>query len=118
MKRFGVGEPKSGEPPQANAVPFRIQDYTESAAQIEATTERLTELFGMLDRTMGSFDLAQFSAQVGPVVQQVQAGGKEVVDYAFWKGILLIVIVLVAALIYRFLVTCLLLPGKTKTNSL
>jgi hypothetical protein len=118
MKRFGVGEPKSGEPPSANAVPFRIQDYTETAAQIEATARRLTELLGMLDRTMGSFDLAQFSAQVGPVVQQAQAGGKEVVDYAFWKGVLFVFIVLVAALIYRFLVTRLLLPGKTKTNSL
>ncbi len=114
MKRFGVGEPKSGEPPPANAVPFRIQDYTQSAAQIEATAGRLTELLGMLDRTMGSSNLAQFSAQVGPVVQQAQAGGKEVVDYAFWKGILLVVIVLVAALIYRFLVTRLLLPGKNQ----
>jgi hypothetical protein len=72
----------------------------------------------MLDRTMGSFNLAQFSAQVGPVVQQAQANGKELVDYAFWKGILLVVVVLVAALIYRFLVTRLLLPGKAKTNSL
>src|SRR5207245_8346899 len=105
MKRFGLGVPKSGEPPPADAVPFRIQDYTQSAAQIEATPGRLTELLGMLDRTMGSFNLAQFSAQVAPVVQQAQAGGKEVVDYAFWKGILLVVIVLVAALIYRFLVT-------------
>jgi len=114
MKRFGVGEPKSEEPPPANAVPFRIQDYTQSAAQIEATAGRLTELLGMLDRTMGSFNLAQFSEQVGPVVQQAEAGGKEVVDYAFWKGILFVVIVLVAALIYRFLVTRLLLPEKNK----
>jgi hypothetical protein len=117
MKRFGAGEPKSGEPPPANAVPFRIQDYTQSAAQIEATAERLTEFLGMLDRTMSSSNLAQFSAQVDPVMQQAQAGGKEVVDYAFWKGILLVVIVLVAALIYRFLVTRLLLLGKTKNSS-
>jgi ABC-type Fe3+ transport system permease subunit len=114
MKRFGVGEPKSGEPPPANAESFRIQDYTQSAAQIEATAGRLTEFLGMLDRTIGSSNLAQFSAQLGPVVQQAQAGGKEVVDYAFWKGILLVVIVLVAAVIYRFLVTHLLLPGKNQ----
>ena len=112
IKRFGVGEPKSGEPPPVNAVPFRIQDYTQSAAQIEATAGRLTEFLGMLDRTMSSPNLAQFSAQVGPVVQQAQVGAKEVVDYAFWKSILLVVIVLVAALIYRFLVT--LLPGKNQ----
>ena len=114
MKRFGVGEPKSEEQPPPNAMPFRIQDYTQSAAQIEATAGRLTEFLGMLDRTMSSSDLAQFSAQVGWVVQQAQAGGKEVVDYAFWKGILLVVIVLVAALIYRFLVTRLLLPRKNE----
>ena len=106
MKRLGVGEPK--------AVPFRIQDYTQSAAQIEATAERLTEFLGMLDRTMSSSNLAQFSAQVDLVVQQAQAGEKEVVDYAFWKGILLVVIVLVAALIYRFLVTRLMLLGKNQ----
>ncbi|MBV8213222.1 MAG: hypothetical protein JOZ08_08350 [Verrucomicrobia bacterium] len=113
MKRFGVGEPKSEEPPP-NATPFRIQDYTESAAQIEATAGRLTEFMGMLDRTMSSSKLDQFSAQVGEVVQQAQAGGKEVVDYAFSKAILLVVAVLVAALIYRFLVTRLLLPVKNK----
>ena len=114
MKRFGVGEPKSEEQQQPNAMPFRIQDYTQSAAQIEATAGRLTEFLAMLDLTMSSSNLAQFSAQVGGVVQQAQAGGKEVVDYAFWKGILLVVIVLVAALIYRFLATRLLLPGKNK----
>jgi hypothetical protein len=118
MKRFGVGEPKSEEQPPPNAMPFRIQDYTQSAAQIEATAGRLTEFLGMLDLTMSSSKLAQFSAQVGRVVQQAQAGGKEVVDYAFWKGILFVAIALVAALIYRFLVTRLLLPGKTNTNSL
>jgi hypothetical protein len=113
MKRFGVGEPKSEEQqPPTNAMPFRIQDFTQSAAQIEATTGRLTEFLGMLDRMMSSSNLAQFSVQVGRVVQQAQAGEKEVVDYAFWKGILLVVIVLVAALIYRFLVTRLLLAEK------
>jgi hypothetical protein len=112
MKRFGVGEPKSEEVPP-NAMPFRIQDYTESAAQIEGAAGRLTEFMGMLDRTMSSSKLAQFSAQVGEVVQQAQAGGKEVVDYAFWKAILLVVAVLVAALIYRCLVTRI-LPGKNQ----
>jgi hypothetical protein len=112
MKRFGVGEPKSEEQPPPNAMPFRIQDYMPIAAQIEATVGRLTEFLGMLDRTMSSSNLAQFSAQVGRVEQEAQAGGKEVVDYAFWKGITLVVVVLVAALIYRFLVTLLLLPGK------
>ena len=38
------------------------------------------------------------------MVQQAQSSGKEIVDYAFWKGILLVVVMFVAALIYRFLV--------------
>jgi hypothetical protein len=98
-------------------VPFRIQDYTQSAAQIEATANRLTEFLSMLDHTMSSSNLAQFSVRVDPVVQQAQAGGKAIVDYAFWKGIFLVVIVLAAALIYRFLIARLLLVRKTKNGS-
>jgi len=105
MKRFGVGETNRGGPPPTNAEPFRIQDYTQTAAQLEATARQLTELLVTLDRTIGSSNLLQLSAQVGPVVKQAQTSGKEIVDYAFWKGILLVVVVLVAALIYRFLST-------------
>ena len=104
MKRFGVGDTnKPPSPPPTNAEPFRIQDYTATAAQLAVTAQRLTELIRTLDQTLGSTNLLQLSAQVGPVVQQAQTGGKEVVDYAFWKGILLVVIALLAALIYRFL---------------
>ena len=104
MKRFGVGDTnKPPSPPKTNAEPFRIQDYTQSAAQLEATARQLTELLVTLDRTIGSTNLLQLSAQVGPVVQQAQTSGKDVVNYAFWKGILLVAIALVAALIYRFL---------------
>ena len=103
MKRFGVGETNSTRPPSTNAEPFRIQDYTQTAAQLEAAARQLTELLVTLDRTIGSTNLLQLSAQVGPVVQQAQTGGKEIVDYAFWKGILLVAIMLAAALIYRLL---------------
>jgi hypothetical protein len=103
MKRFGVGETNNTSPPTTNAEPFRIQDYGDTAMKLEATARQLTELLVTLDQTIGSTNLAKLSAQVGPVVQQAQASGKEVVDYAFWKGILLVVIVLVAGLIYRLL---------------
>jgi hypothetical protein len=56
------------------------------------------------EETTGSNNRTRISAQLTPVVQQAQTGGKEIVDYAFWKGILLVAVVLVAALIYRFLV--------------
>jgi cytochrome c556 len=118
MKRFGVGETNNAGPPATNSRPFNIQDYTATAAQLAVTAQQLTELLVTLDQTLGSTNLAKLSAQIGPVVQQAQTDGKEVVDYAFWKGILLVVIVLLAALIYRFLVTRLFPPGKTKINSL
>src|SRR5215469_14905496 len=114
MKRFGVGEPKSEEQQQPNAIPFRIQDYTQSAAQIQATARQLTEFLGVLDRTMSSSRLAQFSAQVGLVVQQAQAGGKEVVDYAFWKGILLVVTLMVSAPMSTIRVHHFPRPGNTQ----
>jgi ABC-type transporter Mla subunit MlaD len=116
MKRFGVGETNSAGPPKTNAEPFRIQDYAQTAAQLEATARQLTELLVTLDQTLGSTNLLQLSAQVGPVVQQAQTGGKEIVDYVFWKGFLLVVIALLAALIYRFLVVRIIKPNS-KSNS-
>jgi hypothetical protein len=104
MKRFGVGEPPAGSP-DTNAEPFRIQDYGQTAVQLEGAARQLTELLRTLDQTIGSTNLTQLSAQLGPVVQEAQMGGRQVVDYAFWKGILLLVIALMAALVYRFLAT-------------
>lgn len=117
MKRFGVGESNNAGPPKAGAEPFRIQDYGQTAAQLETTARQLTELLITLDRTIGSTNLAQLSAQVGPVIQQAQTGGREIVDYAFWKGMLLVAVVLVSALIYRFLVARM-TPTSSKSGSL
>ena len=107
MKRFGVGETNQAGPPDTNSAPFRIQDYGQTAVQLEGAARQLTKLLDTLDRTIGSTNLLQLSAQVAPAVQQAQTGGKEIVDYAFWKGILLLVIacgaVLVTVLLYRFL---------------
>jgi hypothetical protein len=116
MKRFGVGETNAASPLSTNAELFRIQDYTTTAAQLEATARQLTELLVTLDQTVGSTNLLQLSAQVGPVVQQARTGGKEIVDYAFWKGVLLVIIVLLAALIYRFLSTRLTRTTRSKTD--
>jgi methyl-accepting chemotaxis protein len=112
MKRFGVGEPKPPGPPAPPGEPFRIQDYTQTAAQFEATARQLTELLQTLDTIASPENLARLTAQVGPAVQQVQAGGREVVDYAFWKALLLVAVVLVAALSYRLAVAKLLPPRK------
>jgi len=69
---------------------------------MSATAQRLTELLTTLDRTLGSTNIAALSDKVSPAVDKAEASGKAVVDYAFWKGVLLVIIALVAALVYRF----------------
>ena len=118
MKRFGVGETNNVSPSKANDEPFRIQDYTATAAQLEATLRQLTELLVTLDKTIGSTNLLQLSAQVGPVLQQAQTGGKQVVDYAFGKGVLLVAIVLVAGLVYRLILARLMPANVSKPKPL
>jgi len=103
MERFGVGETNRAGPPGTNSEPFRIRDYGQTAAQLEATARQLTELLVTFDRTLGSTNLGQLSAHISPVVQQAQTGGKEIVDYACWKGVQLLVAVLAAGLLYRWL---------------
>jgi hypothetical protein len=97
------GETNKATAPDTNAAPFRIQDYGQTAVQLESASRQLTELIHALDQTLASTNLAKLSAQVGPVVQQAETSGRALVDYAFWKGALLVGIVFAAALIYRLL---------------
>ena len=117
MKRFGVGEANNATPPDPNAAPFRIQDYGQAAGQFEQMARQLTELLLAVEKTTGSNNLSRISTQLTPVVQQAQTSGKEIVDYAFWRAILLVVFVLVAALIYRFLSRRLDPSSRSKPNS-
>ena len=102
MKRFGVGEESPSGPPSTNGEPFRIRDYAETAARLEAAALRLTALLETFDRTLGSTNLAMLGTQMGPVVQQARTSGKEVVDYAFWRAVFLVGVVFMAALVYRW----------------
>ena len=112
MKRFGVGETNLAGPPQTNSEPFRIQDYGRTAGQLEAAARQVTELLHTLDQTLGSSNVLQLSAKITPAVQQAQAGGKEIVDYAFWKGLCLLGIALAVALLYRWLAARLTRPPR------
>jgi hypothetical protein len=105
MKRFGVGETNSAGPPATNSEPFRILDYGQTAVQLEGMARQLTELLHTFDHTIGSSNLTKLSTEVEPVIASAQSAGKQVVDYAFWKGILFVGIALAAVLFYRFLAT-------------
>ena len=102
MERFGVGEPAAAsQPASSNAEPFRILDYAQTATQLEAAARELTLLLLTFDQTLASTNLAELPIQVGMAFEQAQAGSREVVDHAFWRAILLVLAVLVAALLYR-----------------
>jgi len=116
MKRFGVGDTNNAAPPDTNSPPFRIQDYGQTAVQLEGAARQLTELLQTLDQIVDSTNLASLAAKVSPVVQQAQTGGKEIVDYAFYRGILLVALGLAAALIYRFLAARLMPAKVSKSN--
>ena len=117
MTRFGVGATNRGSLPGSNTEPFRIQDYGETAGKLEAAARQLTELLQTIDRTLGSTNRSQLAAQATPAVQQAQTGGQELVNYAFWRGILLLAIALLAALLYRFLAAWLMPATSSKPNS-
>jgi len=116
MKRFGVGEPTPPGPPAPPGEPFRILDYAKTAAQLEVTARQLTEMIHTIDQTLGSPNLTKLSAQVGPVVEQAQTSGKAVVDYAFWRAVLLVAIILAAAVGYRFLAARISAASRSRTD--
>lgn len=100
LKRLGVGEPDEDPSSKTNGTPFRIQDYGEVAAQLEAAARQLTELLETFDQTLGKNSREALAEQVGPAVQKARDSSKDVVDYAFKKGLLLVAAVLLAALVH------------------
>ena len=103
MKRLGVGDTNQAGAAGADSPPFQILDYAQTATRMESMARQLTELVRTLNQSLDNPNLARLSAQVAPAVQQAQAGGKEIVDYAFRKSIVAMGVAFVFALTYRFL---------------
>ncbi len=76
-------------PSNPEAEPFRINDYTAAAAQINATAQDLVRLLQAFDQTLvpGKFD--GLSTQLTALTRQTQASGKELVDYTFRQTLFL-----------------------------
>jgi hypothetical protein len=51
------------------------------------------------------------------VIQQAQTSSREIVDYAFWKGVLFVAVIFLIALIYRFLAIRLTTKAGSRPNS-
>ena len=83
--------------------PFRIQDYTEAAAQLSETARELDALVNSLDKTLATATSDEVTAKLETTITR----GQEVVDHAFWRAVLLVaascLLVLGTALLYRFL---------------
>ena len=102
LVRLRVGGTNESSTADTDREPFRIQDYATAAAQLESASRELTTLLLTFDSTLSSSNLTQLPGYVTPVLHQAQIGGKELADYVFWKGILLILIALMATLACRF----------------
>ncbi|MEI6067423.1 MAG: hypothetical protein WCP96_08800 [Methylococcaceae bacterium] len=72
-------------PSNPNTEPFRINDYTAAAAQLNATAQDLVKLLQALDLTLTPGKLDGLSTRLDALTRQTQASGKELVDYTFRK---------------------------------
>jgi hypothetical protein len=77
-------------PSDPHAEPFRINDYTAAAEQINATAQDLVKLLQAFDQSLASGKLDAVSLRLGAAVGQAQASGQALVDYTFRKILLLI----------------------------
>jgi hypothetical protein len=76
-------------PSNPNSEPFRINDYTAAAAQINATAQDLVKLLQAFDQTLSPGKFDELSTRVDALTRQAQSSGKELVDYTFKQTLFL-----------------------------
>jgi hypothetical protein len=88
--------PNSNRPPSAERKPFDVLDYGRAASEISAAARDLNSLVAALNQSV---------PQATQLSQRAVQDAESLVDRAFWRGVMLIVILLVgsllAALTYR-----------------
>jgi hypothetical protein len=76
-------------PSDPNSEPFRINDYTAAAAQINTTAQDLVKLLQAFDQTLAPGKFVELSTRLEALTRQTQASGKELVDYTFRQTLFL-----------------------------
>jgi hypothetical protein len=76
-------------PSNPNSEPFRINDYTAAAVQINTTAQDLVKLLQTFDQTLDPGKLDGLSTRLDALTRQVQSSGKELVDYTFRQTLFL-----------------------------
>jgi hypothetical protein len=84
-------------PDDPNAEPFRINDYTAAATQIDGTAQSLVKLLQAFDRTLSPGQLDILSSRLDAMIRHTQASGKELVDYTFKQTLYLGLILIASA---------------------
>ena len=94
-----------------NSKPFNVLDYGTVAGQVGAAARDLNALLATLN---------QSSAQLAQLGQQTTADANRVVNHAFWRGLILILVLLVgsivAGLTYRILANKLIGDGRKSSK--
>jgi hypothetical protein len=90
----------NARPPDPNAEPFRIAEYTAAAAQISRTSDRLVELLGLFNKTIGTANAQTLTDRLDLVTHQAETRGRDLVDYAYRK--ILIAAALIGAMALAF----------------
>ena len=99
----------SSEP--SSSEPFHIRDYAETALQIDVMMQHTTQLLSMLGPNFEPANIAKLSGLIDKITLQTQQRSQMVVEYAFQKAVLWVIIsslvlslsLLAAGLLYKFL---------------
>ena len=81
-------------PPNTNASPFRIEDYTRAAAQLDATILHLISLLESFDQKVGFSNLAEVPSHIQPVAADVRTEAETLVNHIYHR-LLIIAVILV-----------------------
>lgn len=81
----GVLAQLASRPSDPNAEPFRIADYTAAAAQISQTSERLAQLLGLFNQTIGPGNAETLAERLEFVTRHAETRGRDLVDYTYRK---------------------------------
>jgi len=100
MARFDRETPK--EATKSDQPPFRIKDYAETAGEIALMSGQLTQLHNALKTSLNPEFMDLLSGTADSVAAKTQARGELLVDYVFYRILLLMAAGFLMALIYRY----------------
>ncbi len=76
-------------PSSPNSEPFRINDYTAAAAQINVAAQDLVKLLQAFDQILAPGKFDELSTRLDALTQKTQTSGKELVDYTIKQTLFL-----------------------------